>query len=138
MAKEIADFLDGLKENIENHIDTNFFHLHNNAVPLENKHTDKNNVGNGEEVNRLSDRAERYKAAIKILSDTTKRGYARILRNLKTQFKLQSLPTYYELTKNRPLMCELNKEPWSQLNTGTKQNLLISLSPEIGGEINEE
>ena len=99
MANKISDFLDGVKENIENHMDVNFVHLDNEALSLETNHTNENNDRNGEEVNESSDGADRYMAAITILSDTTKRGYARILGDLKTQFKLELLPTCYQLTK---------------------------------------
>lgn len=110
LANDISDFLDGVKENIENHMDVNFVHLDNEAVPLETNPTNENNERNGEEVNESSDGADRYMAAITILSDTTKRGYARILGDLKTQFKLELLPTCYQLTKKRPLMCNINIE----------------------------
>ena len=42
LAHEIVDFLDGVKENIQNHICVNFTHLDNQAVPLENDDTDTN------------------------------------------------------------------------------------------------
>ena len=72
------------------------------------------------------------------MSDTTKRGYARILGDLKTQFKLESLPTFYQLTKNRPLVCEINIEPLPQLDTGTKKISLLSVASEIGAEIDDD
>ena len=60
MAKEIADFLDGVKENIGNNLHINFGHLDNKAVPLENNGKDENKEESG-----LSDK-EKHRTGIYI------------------------------------------------------------------------
>ena len=51
---------------------------------------------------------------------------------------MKALPTFYQLTKNRPVMCELNVEPLPQLNTGNKKISLLSVGSEMGAEISED
>ena len=70
-------------------------------------------------------RADRYKAAITILSDTTKREYGRILADLKDQFGLQQLPSYFQLTANRPSMVDLSISP---LPTQVKKEVLLNIA----------
>ena len=55
-------------------MDIIFLHLDNKVVPLETNDTNENKKRNGEEVSGSGDGADRYKAAITILSDTTKSG----------------------------------------------------------------
>ena len=138
LADEISDFLDGVKESIENHMDVNFVHLDNKAVPLESDETNDDLKRKVEESNGSGDGADKYKAAITILSDTTKSGYHRVLNELKREFKLNALPSFYKLTKNRPAMCELNIEPLPQLNTGNKKISLLSVASEMCAEISED
>ena len=134
LAHEVVDFLDGVKENIQNHVCVNFTHLDNQAVPLdESEYTD-----NGCLIDRdvgESNFSQKYRTAITILSDTTKRGYGRILADLKDQFGLQQLPSYFQLTANRPSMVDLSISP---LPTHVKKELLLNIASEIGVEIDEE
>ena len=134
LANEIADFLDGVKESIEDQLDINFVHLENEAVPLEKNSTNENEEGN----DSISTTAQNYRAAITILSDCTKKGYNRILSDLKVQFDLPSLPSFYVLTKNRPKMCEMNIDPLMQLGTGIKKKPLVSDESTNGYTIDEE
>ena len=65
-------------------------------------------------------------------------GYKRIVSDLKVQFKLESLPSFYKLTKNRPKMCDLNIEPLAPLDTGKINESSLSLLSVIGTDFDEE
>ena len=79
--------------------------------------------------------SQKYRTAILILSDTTKRGCGRISADLKDQFSLQQLPSYFQLTANRPSIVDLSISP---LPTQVKKELLLNITSEIGVEIDEE
>ena len=94
----VVDFLDGVKEGIENNLKLNFAHLEN--IPIPPVSNNEGNEDRSESTGASNNEEGEYKSAITIVCDSTKLRYSRIMKDLKTQYSVNLLPSYYTLTKN--------------------------------------
>jgi len=98
LAMAVIDFIDGVKENIENHMHVKFSHLQNEAV-----------------TSVADDKDDVSKVAITILCDATMKGYSRISGDI-AKYTSMKLPSYYMLTKNRPKLEDIVLTPLPPLD----------------------
>lgn len=92
LAIEILNLLDGMKEYIESKVKVNFNDLEEIAVV-------PNPEDNEGLIYELDARKKEHKVAIALLGETSKKGYRRVRKSLKS---IATIPTFENVTKNRP------------------------------------